>query len=101
MKDIDSERDKAIRLVTEVKKSVEKELLCKPNVVGVGVGLRQKDGVFTEQVALVVMVSKKVPDFELAPEDRIPEKIDDVPVDVLEVGELHAGGSQFNHERGD
>jgi hypothetical protein len=68
-------------------------LLQKANVVGVGVGLRQKGGAYTDEIALVVMVRKKVPTIELEPEDRIPEAIEDVPIDVLEVGELFAEGN--------
>jgi hypothetical protein len=84
--------DQVIQRASELKKVMEAELLRKPNVVGVGVGLRYKDGEYTEEVALIVMVSKKVASSELEPEDRIPEEIDNVPVDVLEVGELFAGG---------
>jgi hypothetical protein len=87
------DHDQAIQRASELKISMEAELLRKPNVVGVGVGLRHKDGEFTEEVALIVMVSKKVPEVELAPEDKIPEEIDNVPIDVLEVGELFAGGT--------
>ena len=96
MSEDDQARDQAIKRVSELKVLVEDELLRKPNVVGVGVGLRQKDGEFTDEVALVVMVSKKFPGIELEPEDRIPEEIDNVPVDVLEVGELFAGHGQSN-----
>jgi hypothetical protein len=85
-------RNQAIKRVSELKELMEDELLQKPNVVGVGVGLRQKGGVYTDEIALVVMVRKKVPAIELEPEDRIPEAIENVPIDVLEVGELFAGG---------
>jgi hypothetical protein len=86
------ERNQAIKRASELKALVEDELLQKPNVVGVGVGLRQKGGAYTDEIALVVMVRKKVPTIELEPEDRIPEAIEDVPIDVLEVGELFAEG---------
>lgn len=75
-----------------VKRAHEAELLAKPNVVGVGVGFRQRRGVTTGQVALVVMVRVKVPASDLAPEDRIPREIEAVPVDVLAVGEIQAHG---------
>lgn len=67
-------------------------LLGLPNVVGVGVGLRMRRGQTTGEVALVVMVNRKVPDAELAQEERIPKELDGIPVDVLEVGDLRAGG---------
>ena len=40
-----------------VKRVHEVELMGKANVVGVGVGLRQRGGVQTREVALVVMVT--------------------------------------------
>ena len=67
-------------------------LLGLPNVVGVGVGLRMRRGQPTGEVALVVMVNKKIPDAELAPDQLIPRELDGVPIDVLEVGDLKAGG---------
>jgi hypothetical protein len=66
-------------------------LLGLPNVVGVGVGLRMRQGQSTGEVALVVMVNKKIADAELTPDQLIPRELDGVPIDVLEVGELKAG----------
>jgi hypothetical protein len=65
----------------------------KENVVGVGVGLRMRRGTTTREVALVVMVSRKVPRAQLAEDDLVPGELDGVPVDVQEVGEVRAGGS--------
>lgn len=66
-------------------------LLGKANVVGVGVGRRQRRGVETDEVALVVLVTRKQPLAALAPDDRIPRRLEGVPVDVREVGDLQAG----------
>lgn len=74
----------------EVKQRVEAQLLSLANVVGVGVGLRQKSGEFTDEVALIVMVKKKVNEDELTPEDVVPQEIDGIVVDIQEVGEIHA-----------
>lgn len=73
-----------------VKEAYQGMLMAKPNVVGVGVGLRYTAGQPTDEVALVVMVSEKVPEAQLALEDRIPAKIEGVPVDVKEVGKIEA-----------
>ncbi len=73
-----------------VKRVHEVELMGKANVVGVGVGLRQRGGMRTGEVALVVMVRQKVPRAQLAPADVIPTEIEGVPVDVQEVGEIVA-----------
>ena len=71
-----------------VKQAHEAQLLCRANVVGVGVGLRRRKGEIERQVAIVVMVTKKVPRMQLAPEDVLPWEIEGIPVDVQEVGEI-------------
>jgi hypothetical protein len=92
MEDLNS--DAAFQRAVDLKDQVEKELLKKANVVGVGVGLRQRGGELTGEVALIVMVRKKINISELAPEDQIPTEIDNVPVDVLEVGQLRVDGDE-------
>jgi hypothetical protein len=76
--------------VRSIKSRYEGELLGKPNVVGIGVGMKIKEEQGTQEMALIVMVSRKVPASELAPEDRIPSEVEGVPVDVREVGEFEA-----------
>lgn len=61
-------------------------LMAKPHVMGVGIGLLEVDGVPTGEVGLIVMVDQKVPPEELGEADRIPEMLDDVKVDVREIG---------------
>jgi len=85
-----SDLQAATERVLAVKRAHEHELLAKPNVVGVGVGYRQTGGQPTGTLALVVMVTQKLPPSLLAPEDQIPVWIEDVPVDVQEVGEITA-----------
>lgn len=82
--------EEAQRRAEAVRQAHLSELLTKANVVGVGVGLRQRGGLRTDEVALVVLVRQKVPGHQLAPEDRIPRLLDGVPVDVQEVGEMRA-----------
>jgi hypothetical protein len=73
-----------------VKETHLSELMSKPNVVGVGVGKRNVGGQQTDELALVVMVSKKLPEVQLDKADLIPRKIDGIPVDVREIGKLEA-----------
>lgn len=75
-----------------VKEKFEAELLKLENVVGVGIGLRKKDGIYTNEVALVVMVKKKVLEIELAQADLIPQELEGFKVDVQEIGEVRASG---------
>ena len=79
-----------IERARSVKKVYEAELLGNPNVVGVGIGLRQRGGAMTDQVALVVMVRQKRPAIQLAEAEVIPAELDGVPVDVQEVGDIGA-----------
>jgi hypothetical protein len=76
--------------VMEVKRAYEDQLLAKPNVVGIGVGYRERGSERTSEIALVVMVTQKLPPDQLAPSEMIPPSIEGVPVDVQEVGEITA-----------
>ncbi len=76
--------------IQAVKERYQDVLLQKPNVVGVGIGYRHKGGKPTRTLALVVMVTRKVPPHRLKPGDLLPRRLEDVIVDVQEVGELLA-----------
>lgn len=80
----------AFQRAAVVKDLHEEVLLSKANVVGVGIGIRQQEGVYTGEVALIVMVSQKRPSAELRPDDILPVEIDGIPVDVQEVGAIDA-----------
>lgn len=71
-----------------VKQAYQDTLMAKKNVVGVGIGLRHRNGQRTDELGLVVLVSKKVPQAFLDPQDIIPSEIEGIPVDVKEVGAL-------------
>ena len=73
-----------------VKRRHERLLMRMKNVVAVGVGYRQVGGQETDEVAIIVSVSLKLPPAELRPGEGIPHRLEGVPVDVVEVGTLHA-----------
>lgn len=54
-------------------------------------GLRMRAGELTDEVVLVVMVTRKVPRAQLAPDDFVPPEIEGVPVDIQEIGHVRAG----------
>ncbi|HET9324043.1 MAG TPA: hypothetical protein VFO03_09205 [Gaiellaceae bacterium] len=56
------------------------------NVVGVGSGVKWKDGEATGEPAVLILVSNKVGKEDLAKEDLVPTKVGDVKTDVLEIG---------------
>ncbi len=74
--------------VQKALKKKKKQLLKLPNVVGVGVGFKQVGGVTTGQPAVVVLVEKKVPAAQLLPNQMVPQTVDDVATDVIQVGKL-------------
>jgi hypothetical protein len=74
----------------EVQAKYSDMLMSKPHVQGVGVGLATKGGQFTDEVAIVVMVDEKVPLDQLAPEDRLPDELEGIPIDVQVMGTFWA-----------
>ncbi len=77
-----------------IKSAHEADLMSKANVVGVGIGLRQRDGELTNEPVIVVSVVHKTPLSQLAPDDVIPRELEGVPVDVQAVGKLRAFGQK-------
>ena len=67
--------------IIRIKQAAEAELLGRPGVVGVDVGLKYVAGERTDEIVIRVHVTQKG---EVPAEQRIPETIDGVRTDVLE-----------------
>lgn len=63
-------------------------LMSMDNVVGVGKGFKMVRGENTKEPSVVVLVSRKLPPKELPRGEKVPNKIFEVPTDVIEVGEI-------------
>ena len=85
--------------ISQVKDVSKNNLLAVKNVVGVGVGYKIKGGQQTDDYAIVVMVSQKLPLSALAPEAVLPKNLSGVQIDVIEVGELRALQTRTNRWR--
>ncbi len=85
-----SKFDRVLQHAREVKARHEDDLLRRPGVVGVGVGLRRSGGTLTDEVAIVVMVRNRAEIDALGPEYALPDEIEGVPVDIQETGEISA-----------
>lgn len=84
MKEHDASKGARVARAMETKGREAPRLQRYPNVTGVGVGFREVGGKLTEEVAVRVYVTKKVPLDALAPDAVLPSDIDGVPVDVIE-----------------
>ena len=62
---------------------IKESLTSIPNVVAVGIGLKETDGGFTNEIAYRVFVDRKRPLSELGPDEIIPPVIDGIKTDVL------------------
>jgi hypothetical protein len=82
--------EKAIAEVVHTKEMHKEAILKKPNVVGAGVGYRRKNGKPTTELAVVAMVTHKLPRAGLKPGELLPGSVGGVPVDVIQVGRLRA-----------
>jgi hypothetical protein len=82
--------EQAVQHALDVKRRHENELLRKPNVVAVGVGLRTRGGQSTSEVCIVVSVTQKLPAHQLKRDEALPARLEDVPVDVVETGVIRA-----------
>ncbi|WP_028306657.1 hypothetical protein [Desulfitibacter alkalitolerans] len=65
-----------------------KKLLDMDNVVGVGIGYKEKSGEPTAEESVVVFVKKKVRKGDLRSHQVIPDKIEETKTDVIEIGEM-------------
>jgi hypothetical protein len=78
--------------ISEVQESEEEAILLKDNVVGVGVGNKVKADKEIGDPALVIFVSQKLPSEMLKVDDQIPSTIGKFKTDVVETGDIFAGG---------
>ncbi|TWV93607.1 hypothetical protein [Chitinophaga pinensis] len=63
--------------------SVKQSLLQIPNVIAVGIGIKESNDTFTDEIAFRVFVEDKKPLSELKPEEVVPSVIAGVKTDVL------------------
>ncbi|NLZ32131.1 MAG: hypothetical protein GX890_03415 [Firmicutes bacterium] len=82
----------------KISKRCRGHLHKKPNVVGVGVGYREKDGRITDEQAILVFVTKKVAPQKLNGSEMVPRSLRGQRVDVIEIGEVRLLEDQEEEE---
>lgn len=78
--------------VDQIRRRYTAQLMYLPNVVGVGKGMKAVRGEESTDQAVVVLVSKKLPEAQLSRYERVPRTLGQVPTDVIEVGEIRLLG---------
>jgi hypothetical protein len=89
------EHDEVERVQVEHKAT----LLALPNVIGLGIGLKTVQGRRGGDLCLAALVRRKLPRAALEPEAIIPDELDGVATDVVEVGDVQAQASRTSRQR--
>lgn len=89
----DTDQSENFDIILKVKGEVQDKFLRLPGVIGLGIGLKQKAGKRTNQLAIIIHVEKKLTFNELEPAQRIPEQIQSVLTDIVQ----HPKLSSFNN----
>lgn len=79
-----------VEQIKQIKEKYKEEFFAKANVVAVGIGFKYIGSKKTNELSIVVSVSRKVAKNDLAKQDLVPEKIDDIKTDVVETGLIRA-----------
>jgi hypothetical protein len=78
------------KTIKDVKEKKKMELLRKRNTRGVGIGFKVSDGVVTDEPAIIINVTKKLPKAYLKKGDLVPKTLKGYKTDVIEVGHIKA-----------
>lgn len=63
----------------------------RPNVRGIAMGVKWKNGQPTGEPAVLILVTHKIAKEQLGKGEAVPAKLDTIPTDVLAIGEIFAG----------
>ena len=77
----------AVRQATALHKEA---LMSQPNVIGLGVGYKTTRGRVSDELSVVVLVRRKLPPAVLSEEALLPQELEGIRTDVIEVGDLRA-----------
>ncbi len=76
-----------------------KEIMALDNVVGVGKGYKRVGGESTDEQGIIVLVKEKLPAEKIRPQHVVPENIDGVVTDVIEIGDIRLLNDRTSNKR--
>jgi hypothetical protein len=82
--------NRVLLAVQEVKRLYEEQLMNMSNVVATGIGYKIAGDTLTDEVSIVVSVSKKLPLAQLTEAAIVPKAIEGMKTDVIETGPIVA-----------
>jgi hypothetical protein len=100
--ELTAEQQRLHNQMVAVKERVEDELLARDNVRAIGVGLRERSGKLTDELAILIYV--RVAE-DMSATDRLPSEIEGFPVDVIvadfskDTAEPHENSPQAGPDR--
>ena len=78
------------RQLLEAQRLAQDDLLRRRGVVGVAIGFRNYSEQVTDQLAVAVLVEQKKPVEALSADDLVPQQVNGMRTDVIEIGRLEA-----------
>lgn len=88
-----------VRAVHRIQQEMQANLMRTQNVVGHAIGYKISRGVTTDELALVALVKEKINPRQLPSSQILPRQVDDVPLDVVAVGQVVAQQSARKRHR--
>jgi hypothetical protein len=88
-----------VERIQRLLRQYEKKLMSLDNVVGIGMGYKIVRGRTTNKPAVMVLVKRKYPEGQLKSKHVVPKALNEVPTDVIEVGEIRLLSSRTEKAR--
>ncbi|MCY4106740.1 MAG: hypothetical protein OXG02_08565 [Chloroflexi bacterium] len=88
-----------VRAVHRIQQEMQANLMRTQNVVGHAIGYKISRGVTTDELALVALVREKISPRQLPSSQLLPRQVDDIPLDVVAVGQVVAQQSSRKRHR--
>ncbi len=82
--------DQLLAQASRIYQQVLPDIFRRRNVVACGLGYKISEGQTTSELSLIVSVTHKLPQDQLAPQDLVPKSVEGMVTDVVETGRIRA-----------
>lgn len=88
-----------MKKINELANKYREQILKIKNVIGVGCGYKEVQGRTTDEKSLMILVKEKLQEEDLNQHHVVPEQIEEVCTDVIEIGDIELLGSRTTQGR--